>query len=145
MKRTVSSLLLGLIAAFWVAQLSVINHHQLSFMVVFFSDPFFILRGLSLLALLLLGYFVWRILQGHRVTLAFGRVELGAFVFGLAVMFILAVWLHSVEPPDYKVFPYVVIPKLFVVALGSFWALVLINFRPSSSLQPTAWLTRRCG
>jgi hypothetical protein len=137
MKGAVSSFLLGVIAAFGAAQISVLLQHGFSFMVAFSADPFFILRGLFWAAILLLGYFVLRIIQGQKVGIELGRFELGAFALGTVAMFALAIWLRSFEPTDYKVFPYIVIPRLFFVALASFWLLVLLNFRPNKSLQAT--------
>jgi hypothetical protein len=137
MKRVVSSFLLGVIAAFWAAQMSVLLQHGFSFMVAFSADPLFLLRGLFWAAILLLGYFAFRIIQGRNVRVEFGRFELGTFILGITAMFALAIWLRSAEPTDYKVFPYVVIPKLFFVALASFWLLVAFNFRPNKPLEPT--------
>jgi len=137
MKRAISSFLFGLVFAFWVAQLAVFYNHGFSFTVAFHFEAFFIVGGFFWLAVLLLGYFGWRIFRGHRVALSFGRLELAFFLLGVLVVLLLAFWLKSLEPPDYKVLPYIVIPKLFVVALAGFWVLVLINFRPTSVLNRT--------
>ena len=58
-------------------------------------------------------------------------------------MLALSLWLKSLYVPDEKVWPYDVIPMLFVVALICFWILVLMNFPPHMLFKGTRRTTPR--
>ena len=86
-------------------------------------------------AILSLAYFVLCIIRGYRINLNIGRYEIAFFILGVIVLLAIAIWLKLSEEPDYKVFPYIVVPKLFLIALASFWILVGLHFRPNKSLK----------
>jgi len=128
-------MLIGTIFAFWIAQFMVFLGHGFSFTVVFNMDSFFVIRIFYWFAILILAYITLCFIRGYRFTLSIGRYEIAFFILGVIVLMAIAIWLKLSVEPDYKVFPYIVVPKLFLIALACFWILVGLHFRPNKSLK----------
>ena len=142
MKRFISSLLVGVIFAFWIAQIMVFLRHGFSFTVVFNIDTFFVIRIFYWAAILIFAYYAWQLIMGRKFETAVGRCEIAAFLIGVVMLIFVAIILRSLEATDYKVFRYLVVPKLFVIALASFWILVILNIHINKLLHCTSGTQR---
>ncbi len=126
-------MLIGAIFAFWIAQLMVITVHGFSFTSAFNMDSFFVIRAFFWLAILLLAYFVLCIIRGYQIHLIIGRYEIAFFILGIIILMAIAIWIKFSVEPGFRRLPYIVIPRLFLIALASFWVLVGLHFRPNES------------
>lgn len=135
--RSITALCLGVIAAFCVLQLLFFYQHGFSFTVVFHIDRWYLVRGLSYIALGLLAVRTWRFLRAGVAELRITRNDVFYFILGITVMAIaFIVWKLQEGPEvDFKFTPYVVVPAFYVVALIAYLGIEAIEWRSNNALE----------